>query len=489
MKIRIFALVLTLIMLFTCFAGCTPVPNDDTPACQHRDANDDGFCDLCQSVFSDGPEKKEETTTCRNHRDANDDFKCDYCKKYFTDGSDQAVVTCSHKDSNEDFKCDYCGNDYYDPSHICKDADDDMKCDSCKRDCDDGKDVFDECPHYNLSDTISEFKQSTCTEDGYNLRYWNCLDCGERVVGIDEHYPAKNHFGTVVGICNWCGELDPGGQLAEGELYKKVSHGGVNYLFFGEYPQMLKKNDVTITDTQDARGYYLGSDGYYYAKITANSDIDDGSRFLLGETIVAGKEYFFKVQPIRWRILSEENGVVRVVCDSILDYKPYQPEYVIRGFEYFVKDTDDCYANSYKYSYLRKWLNDTFYNYAFSSSQQNLILTTTVINREYDYDHESYQNTQDKIYILDAETIDEIRRHNNYSDTVVINAPDNSDYSYAKSGRKDAIWWSRITSTDGHGYWGSQVWAFDSVYVIRQSYYTDHEFGVLPEMYVNLSSN
>ena len=122
-------------MLFTCFAGCALVPNDDAPACQHRDANDDGFCDLCQSVFSDGPEKKEETTTCRNHRDANDDFKCDYCKKYFTDGSDQAVVTCSHKDSNEDFKCDYCGNDYYDPSHICKDADDDMKCDSCKRDC------------------------------------------------------------------------------------------------------------------------------------------------------------------------------------------------------------------------------------------------------------------------------------------------------------------------------------------------------------------
>ena len=459
MKIRIFALVLTLIMLFACFAGCTLVPNDDTPACQHRDANDDGFCDLCQSVFSDGPEKKEETTTCRNHRDANDDFKCDYC-----------------------------GKDYYDPSHLCKDADDDMKCDSCKRDCDDGKDVYDECPHYNLSDTISEFKQNTCTEDGYLLRYWNCLDCGERVVGIDERYPAMNHSGTVVGVCNLCGELDPGGQLAEGELYKKVSHGGVNYLFFGEYPQMLKKNDVTITDTQDARGYYLGSDGYYYAKITANSDIDDGLRFELGETIVEGKEYFFKVQTIRWRILSEENGVVRVVCDSILDYKPYQPEYVIKGSDYFVKDTDDCLANSYKYSYLRKWLNDTFYNYAFSSSQQNLILTTTVINREYDYDHESYQNTQDKIYILDAETIDEIRKHNNYSNTVVINAPRNSDYSDAKSGLFDARWWSRIIGTE-YIERGSRVWGFDSVNVNRQSYYIDYEFGVLPEMYVNLSSN
>lgn len=38
---------------------------------------------------------------------------------------------------------------------------------------------------------------------------------------------------------------------------------------FGEYPQALKENDVEITTTVDSRGYYLGSDGAYYAKVTA----------------------------------------------------------------------------------------------------------------------------------------------------------------------------------------------------------------------------
>ena len=47
-----------------------------------------------------------------------------------------------------------------------------------------------------------------------------------------------------------------------------------DYIYLGEFPQTLKADDVTITDTIDARGYYLGSDGNYYAAVTADPYVD-----------------------------------------------------------------------------------------------------------------------------------------------------------------------------------------------------------------------
>ena len=42
------------------------------------------------------------------------------------------------------------------------------------------------------------------------------------------------------------------------------------YVLFGEYPQSLKAPDVEITETVDGRGYCLGTDGEYYAKVVAS---------------------------------------------------------------------------------------------------------------------------------------------------------------------------------------------------------------------------
>ena len=503
MKTRTLALLTVLTILLSCLAGCSLVP--ENPVCQHRDADDNALCDLCQSPFSDGHEANV-APNCR-HRDANDDFRCDHCGENFTDGYDrQQDSTCSHRDLNDDLLCDRCGKAYDDgndqptantcrhedkdndrlcdlcnePYHLCVDADDDLLCDVCAKECDDGQDVYDECPHFELSDMISEFKQATCTEDGYNRRYWYCLDCGEKVTGWDYTTPAINHNGTVIGVCTVCGELDPGGQLAEGELFKKVNHEGVNYLFFGEYPQMLKRDDVTITQTQDARGYYLGSDGCYYAKVVSNDEVDEDLRFAFTGTVSASQEYYFKVQPLRWRILSEKNGVASIVCDSILDYMPFQPEYTIDGFDWYVEDTEDCRANSYAYSYIRKWLCNTFYNIAFTAAEQGLILPTTVINRKSEYDHESYQNTLDKIFVLDSETIDQIRQ-----DNLVLQQ---TDFCLAKTGERDANLWSRESSPYGDR--GSEIWIYhaDSVQVNSQSVRIDCVFGVIPQMTVNLGS-
>lgn len=42
------------------------------------------------------------------------------------------------------------------------------------------------------------------------------------------------------------------------------------FIYFGEYPQKIKAEGVTVDEAQrDARGYYFGSDNAYYAKVIA----------------------------------------------------------------------------------------------------------------------------------------------------------------------------------------------------------------------------
>ena len=161
-----------------------------------------------------------------------------------------------------------------------------------------------------------------------------------------------------------------------------------DYIYFGEYPQTLKKSDVAITSTIDARGYYLGSDGYYYAKVVSESNNKD-LLFPSGTTIKGGTVYYFKVEPIRWRIISQDGENAFILCDSIIANMAY-----------------DAGRNSnYKDSDIRAWLNATFYETAFAELQRELILLTSIDNSKnstglsYNPDV-SFDNTEDKIFLL-----------------------------------------------------------------------------------------
>ncbi len=182
------------------------------------------------------------------------------------------------------------------------------------------------------------------------------------------------------------------------------------YVYFGMFPQTLKAEDVTITDAvRDANGYYTGSDGEKYAKQTVIycPDLDDEdctpefwAEYAMnkaedGRVMTIGQDYYFKVEPIKWRVLSSADGTYFLVCDTILRGLAYQPNYTSEeGDDYdrdyyatdnagnILKDSDgnEIYANNYKYSNLRSYLNNDFYNSAFTVSQKEMIDLTTVDN-------------------------------------------------------------------------------------------------------------
>ncbi|MBR2295872.1 MAG: hypothetical protein IKA43_00520, partial [Clostridia bacterium] len=84
--------------------------------------------------------------------------------------------------------------------------------------------------------------------------------------------------------------------------YKRL---GEKTILFGTYPQTIKADNVTITDTTNENGYFLGNDGEWYAKVVANPH-NSSYKFSNDASVTSGSTYYFKVEPIKWRILSTD---------------------------------------------------------------------------------------------------------------------------------------------------------------------------------------
>lgn len=251
-----------------------------------------------------------------------------------------------------------------------------------------------------------------------------------------------------------------------------------NYIYFGEYPQTIKANNVTITNTTNEKGYYLGSDGYYYAIVTA-SPYKSGYTFSTGASVTSGTVYYFKVEPIKWRILSETNGEMFILCESIIANHRYAYS-----------------SNNYANSEIRAWLNDTFYNTAFNDLQKEIIQLTTVDNSvrstnpnnnatEFNSGNNSYacEDTQDRVFLLSEQEVTNSAYGFNadYSNYDTARRMQTSDYSRATGAYMDM-------STD---YYGNGRWWLRSPDYYNCSYargvgsygYADYGYSVYGTIY------
>ena len=216
------------------------------------------------------------------------------------------------------------------------------------------------------------------------------------------------------------------------------------YVLFGMYPQTIKAKDVTVSDQPNEDGYYTGSDGALYAQVTIEFDVADYERgnmlgnFSDGTTPVQDATYYFKLEPLRWRVLSEDpDGTVLIVCDTIVDMQIYQPYYqhtdLGDGNYYYATNEDGeilyddegnpVFANNYEYSAIRSWLNNEFYDSAFTEEEKEYILTTTVDNSLESTMNESGQyvcdDTTDNVFLLSLADVNNIDY--TFKDTIYIN--------------------------------------------------------------------
>ena len=221
------------------------------------------------------------------------------------------------------------------------------------------------------------------------------------------------------------------------------------YLLFGEYPQTLKNDSVTVTETVDERGYYLGDDGAYYAKVVANPYSEEYT-FAGGASISSGEVYYFKVEPIRWRILSVTDGVAVILCDSIIENKAYDAD----------KD------NNYKNSDIRTWLNGTFYETAFAEIQRDIIVSAAV------------EGAEDKIYLLSSSDLNNTDFGFNASLSEYDSARRLQTTDFA---RANGAWMKTAAENYGNGSW----WLCSSIEGTTNKAYRIDSAGGVDEGYVN----
>ena len=232
------------------------------------------------------------------------------------------------------------------------------------------------------------------------------------------------------------------------------------YVLFGEYPQTIKTADVEITETVDERGYYLGSDGAYYAKVNA-APYKDEYTFTNGASVTSGEVYYFKVEPIRWRILSEANGEALLLCDSIIENKAYDSEK----------------NNSYENSDIRAWLNGDFYETAFDEAQRNIVVA---------------EGTEGKVSLLSSGDLmnADFGFNASLSEYDAARRLQTTDYV-----RANGAWMKTVTENYGNGsFWlrspiegaTNKAWRMDSAAAADEGYVNHSHYGVVPALFIKL---
>ena len=169
---------------------------------------------------------------------------------------------------------------------------------------------------------------------------------------------------------------------------------------YGLYPQSNVSDSSLISaldalSAPEANGWYLYEEKYY-AKVCA-TPYNTSYKFNNGITIKEGTTYWFVCQPIVWKILSNTNSECYVVSSVLLDAHCYYSSTSSRTI-----DEQIVYPSNYKYSDVRKWLNEDFYDSAFALGNEN-IQTTIVDNSastaDITYTQAVCANTEDNVFL------------------------------------------------------------------------------------------
>lgn len=175
-----------------------------------------------------------------------------------------------------------------------------------------------------------------------------------------------------------------------------------DHIYFGSYPQ-TKVTDSSLVTALDAQTLEAGDtvtyDGNRYKRLyfteytpdSINAAPNAQNSFQDNNGYYINTVYWFQYEPIQWRVLSNKNGELFVLSEKILASRAYNQVLTSVTWE-------TCT--------LRSWLNNDFYNAAFSLSEQSKITASTVVNEDNPwYDMDGGNDTVDKVFQLSYEDV------------------------------------------------------------------------------------
>ena len=378
----------------------------------------------------------------------------------------------------------------------------------------------------------------TCANSGSYDSVVYCAVCMEELSREQVVVPATGVHNYVNGVCTVCGAEEPVITPPQSDVYTIDG----DYIYFGTYPQ----SDVTATkgselssyvQTKPSNGNNNGWISYNYYINSSNTtdfmwykdvDIDNngtkdyravyftsyrpyltdyssstGNTYQGDNGYYISNVYWFKYEPIKWRILSQANGKATILAELILDSQDYNYTSNSRTI-----NNKTVYANNYAYSRIRAWLNDNFYNTAFNDYEKAIINTIEVDNsaRSTNPDNNATycnsgtnnyacENTYDKVWLLSAQEVTTAAYGFDESPTAYDTLRQKKTSAYAQC--QGAYTYNYGGDYDGNGYWwlrSSDYYYDDGAWFvghvgyasrsISSVYYTG--YGVVPALQITL---
>lgn len=235
-----------------------------------------------------------------------------------------------------------------------------------------------------------------------------------------------------------------------------------DYIYYGSYPQMeitssTLKSALAERDTNENGDLWFEGAHYRRAK-------------------VSGVTRFFLWTPIKWRVLSCGEDGLFVMAEDILDYR-----------QYYTSDISITWENCA----FRSWLNNTFYQLAFTDTEKSGIRNAKIVNdNNPDHGTNGGNDTWDRVFI--PSYYDIVNTQYGFVSSTGSSATRKAvQTSYASSRSKDATnyWWLR---TPGPYSYEACAVASDGVvsyyYSFHHPIYVSDTLGVRPALKLNLNS-
>ncbi len=325
-------------------------------------------------------------------------------------------------------------------------------------------------------------------------------------------------------------------------VYTRVNSGGAqsnrgDYILLGSYPQ----TEVTDQEIKSALSdcmeglpssnnekwksyeYYVSSEvsdymwyidvelgdeayrGVYFTEYRPwKPELDSSTKYSLQDNngYETGTVYWFRYEPIKWKIIRKKWGEALLLCDMIIDAQAYQNSYIKYGIGHYAADDDgniqtneegyNVKASNYAYSSIRAWLNDDFYNTAFSDIDKRIIQCNKVDNSAATMERSDLngnvecENTIDNMFLLSYKDAKKAKRKGHK-----LNAREATDYACCQGAQTD-IWrlrtpsgyyYSRFSSSNHSEY----AMAVNSIgNYSSDTYVFDVTIGVCPAMWIRL---
>ncbi|MBQ7956993.1 MAG: zinc ribbon domain-containing protein [Clostridia bacterium] len=163
----------------------------------------------------------------------------------------------------------------------------------------------------------------------------------------------------------------------------------------GQDPQpgdFMKYTDVVYNNTK-YRGVTFSKyrPNYTTALPIAEKSFQDDNGYSINQT------YWFRYEPIMWKVLDSDQCLL--ISENIIDAQPFSSTIYYFNNQYWSDLGFSLPTNNYATSYIRGWLNDSFYKTAFSGEEKRLIESTTCKNVNPQDASQLYNDTTDDVFI------------------------------------------------------------------------------------------